>query len=206
MFCEADSRCKVARLCYNPPQCTYTSTVCQTIAPNCSLRQQAQCGGADCIWSSQTRQCYSTWLQFSDLYQGCQLNGSSLDCTALPVVEWDGILADGTSVFAAGRISGAAFRPLKSTVSCSATQTAGVPPVLPLAHLACDMRVEVLPSAAINATLYLPQLQSLFGDLADNLVQFLTACRLQSAHSSTGYTDDELSMLYRYVLSFSDAG
>jgi len=148
------------------------------------------------MWSNLTSRCYSANVVASDLYQGCAMSGSVLNCTQLPLEAWNGTLADGSNVFSAGRVNGTAFRSLQANVTCAARGVAGNPAVLPVMRLGCDMRLDVMPGSSINASVYLPQLQSMARDLGDVVMRFLTQCRMQTFGASP-LTDSQYSMQYR---------
>ncbi len=84
------------------------------------------------------------------------------------------------------------------TVSCAAWKQSDNPPVMPLAHVGCDLRVELLPGTPINVTAYLPNMDDLIEGFLEDSLQFLTNTPLSNARLPL-FTDDQFSIYSRRV-------
>ena len=159
----------------------------------CSSMGQGTCQqDSECVWDSTALWCYNRHVKFADLYDGCYGKGP-VQCPSLPLSRWDGTLPSGQAVFDPDRVSGAAFRPLPATVTCSATTASNV---LPLVHAGCDQRVDVLPGTVVAVALYLPQLSASLPVVMDAIMQFAVGCSLDSLKLGP-LSNDQFSTRFR---------
>lgn len=99
-------------------------------------------------------------------------------------------------VFSPSRVSGSDFRSMAANISCSATQYAYNPPVVPLLHIGCDNRVDVMPGSTINASFYLPDVSDVIENLVDIGLQFLADTRLDKLNLPP-LTDAQFTKYFR---------
>ena len=201
LACTSDVQCTwgAVQNCFTYSYCYTGESTCYSAGQmSCPGRSAANCMAPSCLWSNASGQCYSASVHLSDLYQGCSASNGGLNCSLLRLDSWNGTLAGGTDVFNSSRMQGSGTRSLQGNVSCAANSVPGNTPVLPLGHLGCDLRLDLMPGSALNLTAYLPQLQALLGDLPDVLMKFLLQCRSESMGAALP-SDSQYNMLYRYT-------
>ncbi len=207
--CNSDPRCQwVSEMTsyygygcdftYGYPMCYYGYH--SGVMDSCRVFNNTQCrdlgrgdcqGRSDCVWDEASLWCFSGNVTVQDLYQGCVGSGTMATCTMMPLEAWSGTLASGMSVFDTRRMSGSLFRPLSGSAVCSSVGT------VPLLHVGCDQRVDILPGTAAAVSAYLPSLP--VSSVLDAILSFAADCSMTSLGLSP-LTANQLSANFRYAL------